>query len=239
MLKFLVADEDVNLATQYCQYISNYDKMIKTINVNTGVGALNGYNKMKADAMILNSCFLDIKSNEIVDRLSSLNYERKRNNIIITMNSKNENFNFVNTSKICRVFYKPIDFTELFNAVEEIKSSQITETFDEDLLNKILFSMYITIGSYQTEILIDGIKECFDYPYLLDNFDKLLKNLSKKHYTDPENIRNSFRHSLSKLNDKKEKLQNNPVVKMFEPERNISPKAFLDVVVSYLHMQKK
>ena len=33
MLKVLVADKDVNQATEYCTYLSNYDKNIKTIRI--------------------------------------------------------------------------------------------------------------------------------------------------------------------------------------------------------------
>lgn len=240
MVKVLVADKNVDEVLQCSQYLSNHDQMIKTITANTGIEALNSYNRMKADIMILNSGFSDIKSTEIIQRLSVTDYERKRNNIIITMNSKKEHFAFADTDKISNVFYKPITYSDLSKAIEKIEKDQNHDLLDEDYLNKILYSMNIKVGSYNTEILKDAIRECFNSPYLLDNFDKVLDELAIQHnFSNPENVRSAIRNSLNNLNNKRNELQDHSIVKKFELDRNITPKSFLDVVVPYLHVQKK
>lgn len=240
MVKVLVADTNVDDVLQYSQYLSNHDQMIKTLTANTGIEALNSYNRMKADIMILNSGFNDMESTEIVKRLSVTNYERNKINIIITMNSKKEHFEFSDTDKIANVFYKPIQNSDLSKAIEKIKISQNCELLDEDYLNKILYSMHIKVGSYNTEILKDAIRECFDFPYLQDNLDLVLEKLSTKHnFPNTENIRSAIRNSLNTLNNKRFELQDHTIVKKFELDRNITPKAFLDVIVPYLHIQKK
>ena len=76
MVKVLVADKNVDDVSQYSQYLSNHDQMIKTINAYTGIEALNSYNRMKADIMILNSGFNDMESTEIVKRLSVTKFEK-------------------------------------------------------------------------------------------------------------------------------------------------------------------
>lgn len=241
MVKVLVADEDVEQVTECCQYLSNNDQMLKTISANTGIDTLNKYNKMKADILILNSHFSDIKSTEIIDRLSNTIYERKNmnNNIIMTINSAKEQLAFVNTTKIYGFFQKPLNLEKIADIIRQIQLENKYDNLDEDYLNKLLFRMRITVGSFQTEILKQAISECYDYPYLLDNFDSVLTLLSYKHRgMDIESIRNAIRSSLNDLNKHREKLQSHKVVRMFELDRNISPKTFLEVVVSYLHSQK-
>lgn len=239
MLKVLVADEDVKQTTECCDYISNIDQKIRAISANSGIETLDKYSKIKADILILNSYFSDISSPEIVDRLSNTAMERKNSNIILTVNSKKEQLAFANTKKIYGFFPKPLNFEKVIDSVEQIKNENKYDSLDEDYLNKLLFSMKIIVGSFQTEILKEAINECYYFPYLLDNFDSVLSLLSYKHKEmDAEAIRNAIRNSLNSLNKYKDRLQSHSVVKMFEPDRNISPKIFLEVIVSYLHAQK-
>lgn len=239
MLKVLVADENDKDVTKCCQYLSDYDQNIRPIGCNTGIDTLDKYNKVKADILILNSHFKDMKSTEIVDRLSATIEERKNSNIILTVNVKKEQLNFVNTEKIFGFFDKPLDLEKIAEAVEKIKEENTYSELTEDYLNKLLFSMKIIIGSVQTEILKEAITECYNYPYLLTNFDAVLSLLSYKYNgMDTEAIRYAIRYSLHHLNSSRESLKDHPVVKMFEPNKNISPKTFLEVVVSYIHLQK-
>ena len=240
MIKVLVADENIEQATECCQYLSNNDHMLKTISANTGIETLEKYNTLKTDILVLNSHFKDVKSTEIVDRLSSTKSERKKINIILTLNSKREKSDFVNVVKIYSFLNKPLDLKEVSNTITQIKSENNYDEFDENYLNKLLISLRIIVGSYQSSILVEAIKECYEYPKLLSNFDELLSLLSFKHNDlDTETIRSIIRSCLNDLNRYREKLKENPIVRMFEPDRNISPKAFLEVIVSYMHAHKK
>lgn len=239
MVKVLIADENVEQATQCCQYLSSHDHMLKLTSANTGVETLEKYNTLKTDILVLNSHFKDVKSTEIVDRLSSTRSERKKINIILTLNSKKEKLDFVNVVKIYSFFDKPLDLKSISNTIKQICSENKYDEFNEDYLYKLLFSLRIIVGSYQSNILVEAIKECYEYPKLLGNFDSLLSLLSYKHNEmDTESIRNAIRSSLNDLNKYRNKIQDHPILKMFEPDRNISPKAFLEVVVSYMHSQK-
>ena len=240
MIKVLVADENIEQTTECCQYLSNNDHMLKTISANTGIETLEKYNTLKTDILVLNSHFKDVKSTEIVDRLSSTKSERKKINIILTLNSKREKLDFVNVVKIYSFLNKPLDLKEVSNTITQIKSENNYDEFDENYLNKLLISLRIIVGSYQSSILVEAIKECYEYPKLLSNFDELLSLLSFKHNDlDTETIRSAIRSCLNDLNRYRERLKDNPIVMMFEPDRNISPKAFLEIIVSYMHAHKK
>lgn len=240
MIKVLVADENIEQTTECCQYLSNNDHMLKTISANSGIETLEKYNTLKTDILVLNSHFKDIKSTEIVDRLSSTKSERKKINIILTLNSKREKSDFVNVVKIYSFLNKPLNLKEVSNTITQIKSENNYDEFDENYLNKLLISLRIIVGSYQSSILVEAIKECYEYPKLLSNFDELLSLLSFKHNDlDTETIRSAIRSCLNDLNRYREKLKDNPIVRMFEPDRNISPKAFLEIIVSYMHAHKK
>ena len=240
MVKVLVADENVNQVTECCQYLTNNDQMIKTLCANTGIDTLKKYNQMKADILILDSHFSDINSNEIIDRLSNTFSERKKTNIILAINSNNELLSFDNVVKIYKFFTKPLDYEKVSNTIKIMKNDNNYDILDENYLNKLLFSMKVVVGSYQSEILKEAIIECYNFPYLLSNFDSVLSILSYKyHGMDNESLRTAIRTSLKELNKQKENLLDHPVVKMFEPERNVSPKNFLEIMVSYLHTLKK
>ena len=240
MIKVLVADENIEQTTECCQYLSNNDHMLKTISANSGIETLEKYNTLKTDILVLNSHFKDIKSTEIVDRLSSTKSERKKINIILTLNSKREKSDFVNVVKIYSFLNKPLNLKEVSNTITQIKSENNYDEFDENYLNKLLISLRIIVGSYQSSIMVEAIKECYEYPKLLSNFDELLSLLSFKHNDlDTETIRSAIRSCLNDLNRYREKLKDNPIVRMFEPDRNISPKAFLEIIVSYMHAHKK
>lgn len=239
MIKVLIADENIEQTTECCQYLSSNDPMLKTISANTGIETLEKYNTLKTDILVLNSHFKDIKSTEIVDRLSSTKCERKKINIILTLNSKHEKSDFNNVVKIYSFLDKPLDLKEVSDTITQIKSENKYDEFDENYLNKLLISLRIIIGSYQSSLLVEAIKECYEYPRLLSNFDELLSLLSFKHNDlDTETIRSAIRSSLNDLNRYREKLKDHPIIKMFEPDKNISPKAFLEIIVSYMHAQK-
>ncbi len=239
MVKVLVADENIEQTTECCQYLSNHDHMLKIISSNTGIETLEKYNTLKTDILVLNSHFKDVKSTEIVDRLSSTKSERKKVNIILTVNSKKEQIDFVNAVKIYSFFCKPLDLKGISNTIKQIKSENKYDEFDENYLYKLLVSLRVIIGSYQSCILVEAIKECYEYPKLLSNFDALLSLLAFKHNDmDTETIRTAIRTALNDLNKYRYKLKDHPIVKMFEPDRNISPKAFLEIIVSYMHAQK-
>lgn len=211
MIKVLVADENIEQATECCQYLSNNDHMLKTISANTGIETLEKYNTLKTDILVLNSHFKDVKSTEIVDRLSSTKSERKKINIILTLNSKNEKVDFNNVVKIYSFLDKPLNLKEVSDTITQIKSENKYDEFDENYLNKLLISLRIIIGSYQSSLLVEAIKECYEYPRLLSNFDELLSLLSFKHNDlETETIRSAIRSSLNDLNRYREKLKDHP-----------------------------
>ena len=166
MVKVLVADENVEQTTECCQYLSNHDHMLKTTSANTGIETLEKYNALKTDILVLNSHFKDVKSTEIVDRLSSTRSERKKINIILTLNSKKEKSDFINVVKIYSFFDKPLDLKGISNTIKQIRDENKYDEFDEDYLNKLLFSLRIIVGSYQSDILVEAIRECYEYPAL-------------------------------------------------------------------------
>ena len=239
MVKILVADESIEQANLYCQYLTKENKTIETTKVNSGNEALLMYDKIKANILILDNNFKDINSMEIVDRLSSTVQERKNSNIILTINSKNEHYDFDTIAKIYCFLYKPLDLQKLNNVVKQIIDDNQFEEIDEHELNQLLFSLKFVIGSTKTELLKTAIIECYHYPYLLDKFETLLQILAYRYKEmDIETIRTYIRSSLNHLNKKREKLPDHPILKMFTTDQNVSPKAFFEAVVTYIHIKK-
>ena len=237
-MKVLVANENKKRTTEFCKCIKLYDEKIYTSIANTCIETLEKYNKLKIDALVLNSYFRDINAPEIVERLSVTTTERMNPNILLVVNSSKEQLAFLDITKIYKIF-KTSNDEEIINTLLFMKEQNKHKEFNEDLLYKLLFHIDISVGGVLEEILIEAIKECYIFPHLYDNFDLLLQHLREK-YSDmtEEQIRRAMRTVLDGVNSKRAELQNNPIIKKFEPNKGISPKTFIQIVVSYLHTQK-
>ena len=239
-MKILIADENIEQNRQLCQYISNYDNMIYPLTSNTGLETLEKYNKLKTDILILNSHFGDISSTEIVDRLSSTTSERTKNNILLMANNSQEQCEFLNTVKIYKIFQKPFEYTAIIDTLELLKQELKCKELNDESLETFLYDLKIYGASYETQILISAIKQCYNFPNATNDFNSLLTTL-KKQYNEKseENIRRAMRIALSDLNTYRVKIaESEPVVKQFELDKNITPKVFLEVIASYLRTEK-
>ena len=238
MLKVLVADENIEETKNCYQYLANKNALL-IICVNTGIDTINKYNELKPHILILNSHFSDINSIEIIDRLSKTIIEKKNTNIILTTNTEKEQLLFTDIAKIYKFIKKSINYKELYDTINRMKLENKYDEFDIKYLNTLLFSMKIIIASPRTELLKEAIIECYHNPVLTGNLDALLRLLSYKHNgLDIEAIRSAIRDSLKPVNNYREELQEHPVVKMFDPSKNISPRHFLETIIAYLYIKK-
>lgn len=239
MVKILVADENIAEANKYCGYLSKNHNNLRIKSVNSGSNALSTYLKINPHIFILNSHFEDIKSAEIIDRLSITYNERKNSNILLTTNSDKEQVTFLNVSKIYKIFKKPVKLKELSNTINRMEKEYRYDDFDEIEMNLLLRELGFVINSPCTDLMIEAITECYHFTYLISDLKSLFQILSYHHKNmDAEAIRSSLRTSLLPLNRKRESLQFHPIVRQFELDKNISPGRFLDVFVSHLHLQK-
>lgn len=238
MVKILVANENLQQTTSFCNYLKN-DNTLFTSSVNTGIDALNKYNEINPHIFILNSDFKDMKSTEIIDRLSSTVAEKRVSNIILTVNDLKEQNKFLDVAKIYKFIEIPkLDSKTLYDTVKQMDTENKYDDFTDKQLNLLLASMNIIVTSPRTKLLIEAIKECYYNTNLSCQLGEVMKTLSYKHNGySVEAIQSAFRGAIAPVNYNREKLKDHPVVKMFDPSKNISPKVFLETITEYLYIK--
>ena len=235
MVKVLVASENTRQTSEYCNYLSNIDNF-KTIATNSGTETITKYHEIKPNVLVLDSNFNDIKSPEIMNRLSRTVDERKKCNVILTIDKENSFFSCV--TKLYKVFNKPLNLEILSETIKQMNKENDYADLDEAYLDKLLFSMNIIVASPRADYLREAIKECYYFPGYLGSYKNILDFLAFTHNTNSGAIKSSMHDVLKPLNEKRDKLQHHPIVKMFDPTKNITPKQFIEVVVAYLHIEK-
>jgi len=238
MVKVLVANENTEQTTNFCKYLQN-DNALFTSSVNSGIEALNKYNEINPHIFILDSHFKDMETTEIIDRLSNTVVEKRNSNIILTMDELKEQNNFLDVAKI----YKFVEIPKLtqqllYDTVKQMDNENKYDDFTDKQLNSLLATMNMIVTSPRTKLLIEAVKECYYNTNLACNLGEVMKILSYKHNGySVEAIQSAFRGALAPLNYNRENLQEHPLVKMFDPSKNISPKVFLETITEYLYIK--
>lgn len=238
MVKVLVADENIALMKNYCQYLYN-DTSLFTSNVSSGIDALNKYNEINPHIFILDSNFKDMKSTEIIDRISSTIVEKRFSNILLTLNDLKEQNNFLDVSKIYKFLEKPkLTSDILYNTVKQMDNENHYDNFNDRQLNTLLASMGIIVTSPRTKLLIEAIKECYYNNHLACKLNDVMEILSYKHNGySVEAIQSAFRSVLAPINQNRNNFINHPLIKRFDPSKNISPRLFLETITEYLYIK--
>ena len=79
MVKILIADTDVRRNSASCQFLAN-EKGFEIESTNDGSSTIKKYLEIEPNIFILDSNFKDIKTLEIIDRLSTSPIEKRKKN---------------------------------------------------------------------------------------------------------------------------------------------------------------
>lgn len=106
-LKVLVANENVEQNSLYCNYLTN-DRDFDVISTKDGIETLNAYTQVRPSIFILDSFFSDLKYTDILDKLTNLDNERNKCNTVITVNNDKEQLLLRNAKKVHSILKKPL-----------------------------------------------------------------------------------------------------------------------------------
>lgn len=239
MFDILVADANTEQANNYCSYLMNTNKDIKAISVTSGIATLNTYNNINPNALVIDTKLNDMPTYEVINKLSSTRKENKICNIVLTTDLKESIYPISNTQKIYKILFKPFEYEELKQTVSNIcMNTKIPELSELDL-KLFLLELKFNLCSTSTRYLIEAIHQCYYYPNLLSNLDDIIKIVAYKFDVDEKTIKFAFRNALKPLNNYRFTMPNNSFLNLFDQMRNITPKYFLEVIVTYLHKRNR
>lgn len=116
MVKILIADTDVKRNSASCQFLAN-EKGFEIESTNDGSSTIKKYLEIEPNIFILDSNFKDIKTLEIIDRLSTSPIEKRKKNTILTISEINKPFLIEDVSKVYKFLYRPFDNEKLLNTI--------------------------------------------------------------------------------------------------------------------------
>lgn len=106
MVKILLADTDTKRNLASYQFPSN-EKDFEIESTNDGISTIKKYLEIEPNIFVIDSNFTDIKTLDIIDRLSVSPLERRKKNTILTISETKETFLLENVLKVYQVLYRP------------------------------------------------------------------------------------------------------------------------------------
>lgn len=237
MLKVLVANKHTEENKSLCQILSQ-DKDIKIISSYTGQETLDMYNNLNPQVLILDTAFDDISFIELLDRLSCLVYERKKINILVTIDKDQDIFQLSNVAKIWRMFDKPVNQAKFIESINELKTIFEIPKLSENELDSILLDLNFHLGADGTKYMKTAIVECYYDSSLYRSLDSIYSIVAKTKHKSVKEIRDGLRSSLIPLNKYGSFNTQDTLLKLLS-DGGIGTKYFLEVFVTYLHSIKK
>ena len=104
MVKILLADTDTKRNSASYQFLS---KDFEIESTNDGISTIKKYLEIEPNIFVIDSNFTDIKTLDIIDRLSVSPLERRKKNTILTISETKETFLLENVLKVYQVLYRP------------------------------------------------------------------------------------------------------------------------------------
>lgn len=234
MLKILVANQNSIQNLQYNKFLTENGYSVKsTFNSET---TLKMYKELEPSILILDFKLTNIRS--VIEEISFSPLERKKCNIILTTD-KDEKINVLeNVCKINRIFYKPINYVELLKQLELMKSENELKNISDDELNYYLLPLNFSINSKGCNYLKSAILHCYYYPKKFNSLNDIYITIANEYNIDFIEVKNSVRNSFIPLNNSRNRIKDNSILKLFDSTRDITPKYFLDTFVTYLRIKK-
>lgn len=239
MFNILVANADVEQRESYCKFLIHNSNNLNVIGVNSGKELINAYNEISPNVLVMDTEFSDLSSENIINKLSSTKKECKNCNIILTTDINEPISTISNTEKIHKILFKPFEFNDLKDAIDDICLDSEVPELDTLQLQLFLLDLKFNINSISTKYLIEAIHQCYYCPHLLGNLDEIIELIAYKFNVSKKTVKYAFRNALKPINNYRNTITNSSFIKLFDPMRNISPKYFLDVITTYLHKEAK
>lgn len=236
MLKILVANQNNKQNLQYNKFLTENGYNVQSSF--DGKSTLTSYKKLEPNILILDSNFTDIKYTEIIDRISLSPMERNKCNIILTIEHEQKINTLKNVCKINQIFYKPIKYVELLKQLELMKSEYELKDITDDELNYYLLPLNFSINSNGCIYLKSAISHYYYYPKRFNSLNDIYILISSEYNITPKEVKYAIRNSLVSLNNYRNSIKGNSILKLFDETRDITPKYFLDIFVTYLRIKK-
>lgn len=237
MVKVLIGNKNIQKGIRNFQFLQENNEF-EIVTSNSGIETINKCKIIEPAIIILNSNLPDMTYTDVINRISNLPCELDKCNLILTVDNSQDKMLLSNTSIIYRVFDKNFDEKTMKETLNVLKSKFETPTLTIRELKSILLSLGINTYSIGSQYLISAIFKCYYYPESFVTLDNVYKIVADEYNVSNEQIKNSIRHTIDTFNSSYNLSNKALYLKIFESEKNVSPKRFIQMLVDYLNRIK-
>lgn len=233
MVKVMIADDNIDLNSMYCKFLTN-DKSIEVVSSTTdGETTLDEYLKHKPDLLLLDLDMPKINGLEIINKLSYDTTEKSKCNIIIISGSTEMRFQLLNTAKVYRIIPKPTSPQHVLDVIKEFdKENSISEVLSTKKISDLLIDLNIQPYSKNYDYLIDSILIAYKKPFVLRNIKLLYEEIGRKNNVSPTQVKWIIRNSINVMN---KYITQDMLSSIFHIRDNriLTPKYFFTMLIQY------
>ena len=238
MINVLIGNKNTTELDILCQDLTN-DKNYRIENVSTGKETISTYLKINPDILILDSSLSDITVVDIVNRLSSNPFERRKCNIILTL-TQNYNIRITKCAKINQIVRKPFSHNELKTLINELAIDYNTPDLEFGEIDWLLQSLNFNCLSGGYKYMKKAITYCYYKPEELESLNNILKYLAYEFNTTESQVRDSMYGCIRPFNNSYEYDCPDELFQILHFNGyKLSLKEFLQRIVIYLIKIKK
>lgn len=233
MVKVMIADDNIDLNSMYCKFLTN-DKSIEVVSSTTdGETTLDEYLKHKPDLLLLDLDMPKINGLEIINKLSYDTTEKSKCNIIVISGSTEMRFQLLNTVKVYRIIPKPTSPQHVLDVIKEFdKENSISEVLSTKKISDLLIDLNIQPYSKNYDYLIDSILIAYKKPFVLRNIKLLYEEIGRKNNVSPTQVKWIIRNSINVMN---KYITQDMLSSIFHIRDNriLTPKYFFTMLIQY------
>lgn len=233
MVKVMIADDNIDLNSMYCKFLTN-DKSIEVVSSTTdGETTLDEYLKHKPDLLLLDLDMPKINGLEIINKLSYDTTEKSKCNIIVISGSTEMRFQLLNTAKVYRIIPKPTSPQHVLDVIKEFdKENSISEVLSTKKISDLLIDLNIQPYSKNYDYLIDSILIAYKKPFVLRNIKLLYEEIGRKNNVSPTQVKWIIRNSINVMN---KYITQDMLSSIFHIRDNriLTPKYFFTMLIQY------
>lgn len=237
MVKVLIGNKNIQKGIKNFQFLQESNEF-EVVTSSSATEIINKCQVIEPAIIVLNSNLPDMVYTEVIDRISNLPNEFNKCNLILTIDKPEDKLLLSNTSIIYRVFDNNSDEKIARETINTLKAKFEIPALTIKELRNILLSLGINTYSIGSQYLISVIFKCYYYPENFVTLDNVYKLVADEYHISNEQIKNSIRHTIDTFNRSYNLSNKSLYLKIFENEKDISPKRFIQMLVNYLNKIK-
>ncbi len=230
MINLMIAEDDINIASTYVQFLTN-DKDIKVVSITTdGERALKEYLEKKPDILILDLDMPKKNGLEIIEYLSKIPEEKDKCNIIVITGDKLKMGKIRKTSKVYEIIEKPVDYDRLPELIKQVPLLNDFETKKRVMFN----DLKLKPSSKGTKYLSDAVDITYNNPAMENNLNDIYKIVSARREITVSKAKWGIINSIKRVNKVAPKEYLRKVFYVYDNSDEVTPKNFFTYTREYL-----